>query len=413
MSTANPHASTDLEAPWADGYAQGVADTKSLFPKPPADLEGDAKATWRDGWKAAKADLKAGVNQSSADPTPAAESTPAPAPTSEDEPEMSSEDRRWVFTIDGQPYDGVTTEEAQKALGRVTATLARRVSYYSDYQADFHQTSGGVMGLIVETVGGFHYPPDAAVWADLTADIDAIKSLVGGGQISEATKLLATTSEAVEHAAEAWNEFLEHFNEGGETTVTALTVVFKASVKIDVVLATIATGGAGAAAGVAVGGGGAGLGEWADQYVEVNEGKKHDLDWTKIRDEALIGAVMAGVGGKISEAWAELLAKYAPAVVGADTAVLSKLSTTFIDNETGLPVTVEALAVKMEPHWGEAVSGLTAASITAALETALRHLSGEPDPDTFAKAVLDNIGDDTWEAILEAILVRIGLTIAE
>lgn len=417
MATANPYALTDLEPFWADGYQQAQANPSALFGKPPEDLSPDSKDKWKEGWRAGKQDLRDGQSQPDASDSSEQDAAATDAPLASPAGPAGTggggrEERLWVFTVDGTKYEGVTTEEAGKALDRVATALERRVSYYSGYQETFNQTAtSSVVNAILETASGFHYQPSSAVWEELDKEIAAVRAALSAGRIDDAATEAATTSEAVSVAAKAWNDFLDHFYQGGDNTIEALGTVAKVSITAEAVMITVATDGAGnAAIGSAVGGGSSGLTEWVDQWVDINEGKQHAFDWHKIGEDALIGAVLGGASNGLSEHWAELLARYAPSTVGANTALLSRISTSFIDSETGARMTAEALAVKMEPLWGKAVTKLSATVLKTAIHSALSSAIGSgSDADSFAKTLADEISEEAWEFAIEETLKEAGL----
>ena len=292
----------------------------------------------------------------------------------------------------------------------MVATLARSVEYYRDYQKTFNETaSSSVMNFIIETASGGHYQPDAAIYAQLDRQLDGIRAKISNGDIGQAVADIGPTSEQVGQAGKAWVDFLDHFEQGGKNTIEGLGGVVKVSIAVEMVAATALTGG-GAAAGAGIGGAGSGLNEVVDQWVGISTGQKKEFDWSKIGEEALIGAVLGAAAGALEGKWAQYLAEEAPAVVGANTALLQRISATFIDAETGEVMTAAQLAVKLEPLWGKVVTKLPVSAIKGALHAvAVKGIGAGADEKTVAKTIGSDISDDAWQLAIEETLKEAGL----
>ena len=411
MATTNPYALTDYESFWDDGYQVGLTSRGVLFGKPPEEIPADARDKWKEGWKAGKSDAKAGVT---ARAEPPAQSSSRPSQMST-EPSVSAEentshDRFWTFTINGRKVEGASTAEAQKTLGKVVATLARSVDYYRDYQKTFNETaSSSIMNFIIETASGGHYQPDETVYAQLDRQLDGIRAEISNGDIGQAVADIGSTSEQVSHAGKAWVDFLDHFDQGGKNTIEGLGGVVKLSIAVEMVAATALTGG-GAAAGAGIGGAGSGLNEVVDQWIGISTGQKKEFNWSKIGEEALIGAVLGAAAGALEGKWAQYLAEEAPGLVGANTAFLQKISATFIDAETGEVMTATQLAVKLEPLWGKVVTKLPVSAIKGALHAvAVKGIGAGADEKTVAKTIGSDISDDAWQLAIEETLKEAAL----
>jgi hypothetical protein len=405
MATTNPYALTDYESFWDDGYAQGLDSAGVLFAKPPDVIAADAQDKWKEGWKAARSDLKAGVNTSSEPPAESSSDASGPSASS-----AAADGHRWTFEINGRKVEGATTEEAQKALRRVVDAIARSVDFYRDYQKSFNETAGSsVMNFIIETAAGGYYQPDEALYAKVDSEIEGIRGQISNGDIAEAVAAIGPVSADAEKAGQAWVDFLGHWDKGGTNTIKGLGGVVKVSIMVEMVAATALTGG-GAAAGAGIGGAGSGLNETVDQWIAVSTGEKKKMDWTKVGEEALIGAVLGAAGGALEGKWAELLAKEAPSIVGANTPFLQKLATTLIDNETGQVMTAAEVAVKMEPLWGKVVTKLPMSAIKGALHAvALKGIGSGADEKTVAQTIGSDISDDGWQLAIETVLKEAAL----
>ena len=134
------------------------------------------------------------------------------------------------------------------------------------------------------------------------------------------------------------------------------------------------------------------------------------MDWTKVGEEALIGAVLGAAGGAVEEQWAKYLAEEAPVLVGAETPVLKTIAAKFINNETGQVFTAAEMAVKMEPLWGRVVTKLPIAVIKGAIHAVvLKGIGGKPDEKTVARTIGSDVSDDAWTLAIETVLKETGL----
>lgn len=339
-------------------------------------------------------------------PTPSAGYSPAPTPTP-----TPQQVQVYNFTLNGTAYANLTDDQARAELAKLVTSLNNRVTYYQGYQTEFGKVTNSVMNFIIGTAAGGYYQPDASVWGSLTSEISDAGSSASSGSIPDAATKVSTSATDVATAVKAWNDYLDHFYGGGNNLISALGTVAQLSITAEAVMITVATGGAGgAAASAAIGGGSAGLSDAVDQWVNINEGKQQDFDWKELGEKTVVGLVLGGAGGALADKWAGLVAKYAPEVVGANSALLGK---TFIDNNTGERIAGEALAAKMEPLWGKVVSGLPGDAVKVAIDKLMSENKGGDGEDSFAKALAGEVADSTWEELIEKALKDIGLAVAE
>lgn len=341
-------------------------------------------------------------------PSPSPGYTPAPASTPTPTPQQV---QVFNFTLNGTAYANLTLEQAQAQLARLVTSLNNRVTYYQGYQTEFGKVTNSVMNFIIGTAAGGYYQPDASVWGNLTSEISDAGSSASSGSIVDAATKLSTAATDVATAVKAWNDYLDHFYGGGNNLISALGTVAQLSITAEAVMITVATGGAGgAAASAAIGGGASGLSDAVDQWVNINEGKQQDFNWKELGEKTLVGIVLGGAGGALADKWSALVAKYAPDLVGASSALLGK---TFIDNNTGERIAGETLAAKMEPLWGKVVTGLPGDAIKVAIENLMKEDKGGDGEDSFAKALTGEIAMSTWEQVIEKVLKDVGLAVAE